>query len=29
MGFDVHKAGVARVLGGVLMIGGLALIAKF
>ncbi len=29
MGFDVHKAGVARILGGALMIGGLALIAKF
>ena len=29
MGFDVHKAGVARVIGGVLMVGGLALIAKF
>lgn len=29
MGFDVHRAGVGRIVGGALMIGGLALIARF
>jgi bacterial/archaeal transporter family-2 protein len=29
LGFEVHKAGIARVLGGALMVGGVALIAKY
>ena len=29
MGFEVHKAGVARIAGGRLMVAGLALIARF
>lgn len=29
MGFEVHRAGIGRILGGSLMVAGLALIAKF
>ena len=29
LGFEVHKAGVARIAGGLLMVGGLALIARY
>jgi transporter family-2 protein len=28
MGFDIHRAGAARIVGGLLMIGGVALVAK-